>query len=206
VVLGTGALGANRFINRWSRLAVDPERFDDPDLEEMERRGMGAVYTATSDRRPLRSLTPDQRDELLVRHFHPYHTAFADEVDRQLDTHGSCTIVDVHSYPSEALAYELHGADPRPELCIGTHPVHTTDRLRTAVGGLATEHGLGTGFDQPFRGTFVPMRQLGDPRVRSIMLEFRRDTYLDEPTSEPHAGLERLTRFCEAVVAAAGAG
>jgi N-formylglutamate deformylase len=204
MVRGTGALGATRFVNRWSRLVVDPERFDDPAVEEMEAVGMGAVYTATSDRRALRSLTREARDALLARCFHPYHAAFTDQVDRHLAEHGSCTILDVHSYPTEALAYERHGADPRPQLCVGTHPVHTPERLRTMVVDLASEHGFTSGLDTPFRGTFVPTRHLDDPRVRSVMLEFRRDTYLDERDAEPHAGLERVAQLCdEAVVAVA---
>lgn len=205
IVAGTGALGATRFVNRWSRLAVDPERFADPRLEEMEGVGMGAVYTATSDGRPLRTIDPAQREQLLARHFHPYHAAFAAEVDRQLEDHGVCTIIDVHSYPSDALAYERHGTDPRPPLCIGTHPVHTPEGLRATIAGIAQAHGLAWALDVPFRGTYVPLRHLDDPRVRSVMLEFRRDTYLDEVTTEPHAGLARLSRLCEVVVATVAA-
>lgn len=205
LVEGAGSLGATRFVNGWSRLVVDPERFDDPRMEEMEAVGMGAVYTATSDRRTLRSLTPDQREALLTRHFHPYHAAFTAEVDRQLDGHGSCTIIDVHSYPTEPLLYELYADDPRPQLCIGTHPVHTTDRLRGTVIALADHHGLSSRLNMPFRGTFVPTRYLDDPRVRSVMLEIRRDTYLDERTAEPHDGLERIARLCTEVVAAVAA-
>lgn len=202
LVAGTGALGAVRFVNRWSRLAVDPERFADPRREEMEDVGMGAIYTATNDGRRLRRIDPEQREQLLARHFHPYHAAFAAEVDQQLEHHGVCTIIDVHSYPRKALPYERHGADPRPPLCIGTHPVHTPHHLRATVAGIAESHGLCWAFDVPFRGTFVPQRHLDDPRVRSVMLEFRRDTYLDEATSEPHTGLAHLAGLCEAVVAA----
>jgi hypothetical protein len=43
-----------RFANALSRLVVDPERFPD-EREEMRAVGMGAVYTRTSDGRPLRA-------------------------------------------------------------------------------------------------------------------------------------------------------
>ena len=202
LVGGAGALGVTRFVNRRSRLVVDPERFDDPGAEELETVGMGAVYTATSHGLPLRVLTPAGRDELLAAYFHPYHAAFTAWVDRQLEMHGSCLIVDVHSYPSRALPYELRGDGPRPELCIGTDPTHTPDRLRDRVAELADQHGVTTGFDTPFRGTFVPARHIGDPRVRSVMLEIRRDTYLHEPTAELHEGFERMARVCRDVLAA----
>jgi N-formylglutamate deformylase len=202
---GVGALGATRFVNRWSRLVVDPERFTDPAQEEMEAVGMGAVYTATSDRRPLRRLTDAERSALLDRHFHPYHAAFTRLVDHDLARAGTCAIVDLHSYPSTPLPYELHAEGQRPELCIGTHPVHTPRWLRELVVAVAHRHGLRSGFDSPFRGTFVPTPHLGDPRVRSVMLEIRRDTYLDEATGRPHGGEQRLQQLCTEVVAAIAA-
>ncbi len=110
----TGTIGATRFVNRWSRLAVDPERFEDPRLEEMEAVGMGAVYTATSQRYPLREAVPASRADLLERHFHPYHTAFTSLVDRFLTAHGTCVIIDLHSHPTLALPYELHRDRPHP--------------------------------------------------------------------------------------------
>ena len=45
------------FVNRNSRLLVDPERFPD-DREEMLEVGMGAVYLRTTDQRDLRARIP----------------------------------------------------------------------------------------------------------------------------------------------------
>ena len=197
-----GNLGATRFRNNWSRLAVDPERFADPQREEMEAVGMGAVYTATNDRRQLRTLTDTARTDLLDRHFRPYHAAFTAQVDRMLTEHGTCIIIDLHSYPSEALPYELHTDGPRPPLDIGTDARHTPDWLRTLVTDTARDHDLDVAVNTPFSGTFVPLEHLGNPQVHAVMLEIRRDGYLDERTARPHGGEQRLRRFCAAVVAA----
>lgn len=70
--------GATRFVNRYSRLVVDPERFPD-EREERAVRGMGAVCTHGSDRQPIRWITAEERAELVSRFFTPYVTAFATE-------------------------------------------------------------------------------------------------------------------------------
>ncbi len=46
--------GATRVVFPISRLVVDPERFEDDALEPMAARGMGVLYTHTSQRTPLR--------------------------------------------------------------------------------------------------------------------------------------------------------
>lgn len=113
------------------------------------------------------------------------------------------------TWPSHAtapLAYELHGAGPRPEVDIGTDQHHTPSWLRELVIDHVTDAGLGHAQNTPFAGTFVPTRYLGDPRVSSIMLEIRRDTYLDEATARPHDGEARIrdlvTRLAERLAAA----
>lgn len=195
-------LGATRFVNRRSRLVVDPERFPDPDLEVMERRGMGAVYTATTARSPLRDGDPEERRRLLDRYFEPYARAFAELVTDHLDDHGYCTIVDLHSYPSVRLPYEL-GGDERPEVCIGTDRSHTPSWLEGLVVEVASAHDLTTATDTPFSGVYVPLDRYGrDERVTAVMLELRRDTYLDEATASPHEGEVRMRRFVRDVVAA----
>jgi len=105
--------GAWRLINGYSRLVVDPERFPD-EREEMLAVGMGAVYTRTSLGEPLRADDPVAVETLLSGHFRPYAEAFSDLVDARLSTLGRVVIVDVHSYPSRPLPYELHGDGSRP--------------------------------------------------------------------------------------------
>ncbi|HVL80085.1 MAG TPA: N-formylglutamate amidohydrolase [Actinomycetota bacterium] len=174
-------LGGVMFVNGVSRLVVDPERFPDPDRETMEAVGMGAVYTRTSGGRPLR--TPADRDELLARFFEPYAAAFTGVVDRMLETFGSCTIVDVHSYPSQPLPYELPPVQPRPSICLGTDPFHTPAPMIERAEAACAERGLDTARDVPFAGTYVPLRHYRqDPRVSSLMVEVRRDLYMDEAT------------------------
>ena len=168
-----------QFVNRCSRLVVDPERFPD-EREEMLAVGMGAVYTATSHRGPLRAQDSD-RDRLLIgAYFDPYAQALAELVDQRLAGCGSAVIIDVHSYPAVALPYERHADLARPPICLGVDEVHTPDWLLDAARAALSAVGEYR-VNEPFQGTYVPLRHYRhDPRVASIMIEIRRDVYSDE--------------------------
>ena len=179
------------FVNRWSRLVVDPERFADDALEQMASIGMGAVYRSTSQLAPLREPDTDAQRRLVGRFFDPYADAFADLVDQMLDAVGHAIIIDVHSYPSRPLPYEREPNAARPEICLGTDLVHTTPELLDAATKAFA--GFDVGHNTPFAGTYVALRHYQrDPRVWSIMVEARRDTYLDEDTGTHHDGIDRL--------------
>ncbi|MFI0019343.1 MULTISPECIES: N-formylglutamate amidohydrolase [Streptomyces griseus group] len=182
-----------RFVNNLSRLVVDPERFPD-EREEMLAVGMGAVYTHTTHREPLR---PPETDPgpLLESYFHPYAEAMTAAVDARLAATGRAVIIDVHSYPSAPLPYELHGTGPRPAVCLGTDPFHTPPGLLAAAekafGGRVGHDGIG--HDTPFAGTYVPLRHYGtNRRVSALMIEIRRDTYMSEPGGPAGPGLDAL--------------
>ncbi|MGW4034640.1 N-formylglutamate amidohydrolase [Streptomyces sp. NPDC004838] len=178
------------FVNGLSRLVVDPERFPD-EREEMLAVGMGAVYTATTHREPLRPADADPRP-LLERYFHPYARAMTDAVAGRLAATGRAVVVDVHSYPAERLPYELHGNGPRPPVCLGTDAFHTSPELLAHAERAFAGFG-GTGVDSPFRGAYVPLEFYGrDPRVTALMIEIRRDVYMREPGGPPGPGLGAL--------------
>ncbi len=166
------------FVNRLSRLVVDPERFTEPGQEEMDSIGMGAVYTATSALGPLRDVDPAHRADLLARFFTPYAEALADLVSARLDAHGRAVVLDVHSYPRDVLPYERHPDASRPAVCLGFDEQHTPDWLRERATDAFSA--WETAVDEPFAGTYVPLPHYGkDLRVASLMVEIRRDQYLD---------------------------
>ncbi|WP_435613111.1 N-formylglutamate amidohydrolase [Streptomyces sp. bgisy159] len=179
-----------RFVNRLSRLVVDPERFPD-EREEMRAVGMGAVYTRTTHQEVLRAGDGDP-EPLVERYFRPYARAMTRAVAGRLAATGRAVIVDVHSYPAVRLPYELHGDGPRPPVCLGTDSFHTPPWLAAAAREAFAECG-GTGFDSPFAGTYVPLEFYGTvPRVSALMVEIRRDTYMSEPGGPAGPGLSRL--------------
>ncbi|MFI1832582.1 N-formylglutamate amidohydrolase [Streptomyces olivaceoviridis] len=187
-----------QFVNRLSRLVVDPERFPD-EREEMLAVGMGAVYTRTTHKGELRPADTDP-EPLLARYFRPYAAAMSEAVADRLAATGRAVIIDVHSYPAQPLPYELHGSGPRPPVCLGTDAFHTppelTEAARKAFAGCGE-----TGLDSPFAGTYVPLEFYGtDARVGALMVEIRRDTYMTEPGGPAGPGLHRLATALAALV------
>ncbi|MEV3869725.1 N-formylglutamate amidohydrolase [Streptomyces sp. NPDC049906] len=196
--VAAGATAPWRFVNGLSRLVVDPERFPD-EREEMASVGMGAVYTRTTHRAALRAEGFDPAP-LLDRYFHPYAEAMRAAVADRLAATGRAVIIDVHSYPTAALPYELHGDGRRPPVCLGTDAFHTPDAL-TALAGTAFAGFGGCGLNSPFAGTYVPMAHYGrDARVSALMVEIRRDLYMTEPGGAPGPGLDALGGALAALV------
>jgi N-formylglutamate amidohydrolase len=186
-------------VNPVSRFVVDPERFPD-EREEMAAVGMSAVYTHGTRRQPIRAKDAEHRAALLTAFYAPWGAAVQAAVEDRLAATGRAVLLDVHSYPSAPLPYELHGDRPRPAVCLGTDLVHTPSWLL----GAAREEFAAVGtvaVNTPFTGTYVPPAHYRtDRRVHSIMLEVRRDVYLGGPTGPPTPDLQTLAAALAALI------
>ena len=191
------------FINGISRLVVDPERFIDG-TETMDHKGMGAVYTRTSQGEALRQDSTELRDALIDAYFRPYADALAHLVEQVLDSVGRVILIDVHSFPRCRLPYEDASDVPRPPICLGTDSFHTPPWLLSTAQAAFARLGE-SALDTPFSGTYVPLRYYrSDARISSLMVEFRRDLYMDEFTGEADpagivAAADCLTRLIDSV-------
>ena len=171
---------ANNVIFPYSRLLVDVERFADDALELMSERGMGVIYSNGHALNKIRrALTDDERAELIGLYWQ-HHNLLEKSVDQALQQFNKCLIIDLHSYPKLKLPYEASNGE-RPELCIGTDNFHTSDNLVSEITSIASRYKLYTALNTPFAGTLVPLKHFAkEPRVNSVMLEIRRDQYMDE--------------------------
>lgn len=114
--------------------------------------------------------------------------------------HLSYPTVDLHSFARHALPYELGGALRRPEICIGTDDFHTPEELAAGAEALFRAAGLETVRNEPFAGAIVPGAfYRADPRVSSLMIEVRRNLYMDEATGERAAGLRRIAALIDSL-------
>lgn len=192
-----------------SRLVCDVERFPDDADEPMVARGMGMAYTRTSDGTPLRPpLSPEDRRRLVSTLYAPHHARLEAAVAETLASAGHCVIVDAHSFAARPMPHEPDQAPDRPEICIGTDAFHTPAAVLDAAVAAARACGWSVAVDRPFAGSLVPASfYKSDPRVLSVMIEVRRDLYMDETTGERRDGFagvrSGLAVIIEAVAAAA---
>ena len=187
------------FVNHLSRLVVDPERLPDA-YEEMCDVGMGSVYTRTSAGLALRDVDEHAERLLLKRFFTPYAEALADLVDERLSGTGYAVLVDLHSYPMQALPYERHQDARRPPVCLGVDVDHTPAALRDRVFRACS--GIGqVVVNEPYVGSYTPLRHFGrDNRVSSVMVELRRDKYLRNDGSMDPEGARRISDALAAIL------
>jgi N-formylglutamate amidohydrolase len=185
-----------------SRLVVDPERFPEDADEPMSKVGMGVIYERTSHGRVLRRPpTPSVRQRLLETYYIAHHAALEAAVATALKQHGHCTILDMHSFPSRPLPYELDQDWDRPDICIGTDEFHTPEPLTGEFLQRFSVEGLSVVINRPFAGALVPMSYFRkDRRVTSIMVEVNRGLYLDETTGRPGQRFDEIQSMLETVL------
>lgn len=176
------------------RLVVDMERFADDAMETAAQVGMGALYASTTKGAPLRRLTPERRHGLLAQYYAPHHARLDRLAQECIDRSGHCVVLDCHSFPVTPLPTQTSFLDVSPEICIGTDPTHTSPELRDLVVNHFKEYGYSVMVDIPFAGALIPNAFYGkDSRVQSVMVELRRDLYMDETTGDKLPdGFQRL--------------
>jgi len=206
-VIEASPFPASAVINSLSRFVVDVERFDD-ETEEMRAAGMGVLYTNGSQGQRIRHL-----DDLDTPPLEAFYSAYSDTMraltDAAIEQHGRAVIIDVHSYPQRALPYELHDDERRPELCVGFEQAHASDELLAAVAEVFGDFEVRP--NEPFHGAYVPLAHYRtDARVQAVMLEIRRDCYMDERRlvvdEEAFTAIREALRKLVASVAALPAG
>lgn len=189
---------AERMIFPVSRLVVDPERFRNDADEAMAARGMGATYTRLSTGAPLRVLSTADRRQLLEAYYDPHHTRLERAAEQSLSRHGHCLIIDVHSFSATPLPHEPDQTVPRPEVCIGFDQFHSPFANAADIWRECEKNYFRADINRPFNGSIMPQRYWNaDARVRSFMLEIRRDLYMDETTGLKRADFAVIAaRIC----------
>lgn len=171
--------GAAHIRAPFSRVFCDVERFVPDELEPMAAKGMGFYYTHSDDGLPFRDEGP-WKATVKELCYDIHHRAFQRLVNAILDRHGSCIILDAHSFTHMPFKRDLDQTPDRPDICIGTDSFHSPEALVAAVEEVYRSAGLSVKRNSPYAGTIVPLNYYHkDARVSSIMIEINRRLYME---------------------------
>lgn len=113
----------------FSRVFCDVERFADDDKEVMAKYGMGVLYEKSDEGFSLRAIDKSLRQKIMIHHYYPHHTRLYVMVNSQLQKYGTALLLDCHSFPDKPFNRDLDQSPNRPDFNIGTHEIHTTQKL-----------------------------------------------------------------------------
>lgn len=190
------------FKSTMSRMFFDPERFNSEE-EEMNDVGMGVIYTKNHKGENIYSAEPSAEDraERIRKYYDQYSQSFTETVNHVLNRYNEGLILDLHSYSSQPLFYELHGDEERSPLVIGYDSYHTQN-ICDPLSTVSSKAYVST--NTVFKGSYVPLKHYrSDSRVSSVMFEIRKDTYMDESCGnfKPTAYLDAIFDDMETLVA-----
>lgn len=157
----------NIVIFPYSRVFVDVERFNN-ESEEMNKVGMGVLYTHSHDLKPIRIIKDNTN---IIKFYNEHHLKLNSLTKDILEKYNELLIIDLHSYSEIALEYELHKDLERPDICIGIDDLHMDEKLKNKILYIVNESGFNFAINQPFIGSLVPSDYLNDSRVKSVMID-----------------------------------
>ena len=89
----------------------------------------------------------------------------------------------------------------RAATCTGTDAFHTPTEMGTALVNFFETAGLSVTIDQPFSGSIVPMKYWQkEPNVKSVMIEIRRDLYMNEKTSTKSHNFNEMQKTISKII------
>ena len=183
-----------------SRLLVDVERFERDELEIMSKVGMGCIYEKTHDGKSLKNVE-HIKEELITNFYKIHHVNFNKIVNKKLIKNNKVLIIDCHSFPKFPLPYELNQNINRPEICIGTDNFHTSEKLKNLFIEVFKEFNFTIKLNDPFNGSIVPHKYYyKDKRVQSVMIEVRRDLYMNEHSEEKNNKFYYIKTVLEKII------
>ena len=183
-----------------SRLLVDVERFERDELEIMSKVGMGCIYEKTHDGKSLKNVE-HIKEELITNFYKIHHANFTKIVNKKLIKNNKVLIIDCHSFPKFPLPYELNQNINRPEICIGTDNFHTSEKLKNLFIEVFKGFNFSIKLNDPFNGSIVPHKYYyKDRRVQSVMIEVRRDLYMDELTEKKSSNFNEIKNILKKII------
>ncbi len=189
-------IDVNRAVND-----LDPALIDGPWSEllaptDYSRRGMGLIRRDALPGVPMyaAALPAAAVRARIDRCYAPYRARLAALLEELHATHGTVWHINCHSMKSRGNAMNVDSGAARPDLVVSDRRGMTAEPGLTArIVDWFTARGYRVQANDPYQGGDL-VRTFGDPsRGRSsVQIEINRALYMDEATTEPHAGFAPL--------------
>jgi len=165
---------------KYSRLFIDMERFEDDNLEEQYKHGMGWYYTKSPFIDKIIRTENSKKD--ILRLYHEYHNELTDLTNDILSQDGIARIIDCHSFSSETLRFQSSDIH-KPEICLGFEDYHKDEEFIDTFIEEFKDYEIS--FNKPYAGSIVPLKfYKTDKRVKSTMIEINKKLYMNENNFE----------------------
>jgi N-formylglutamate amidohydrolase len=166
-----------QLVANFSRIFCDVERL--PDIEEeMFQCGRGFFYTNRDNGQILRQDVDNFKQYVYNEYYVQHHLKLEQMIAKTIDEVGFATIIDCHSFANTPFETDLNQDINRPDICIGTSETNTPFWLINKIDNLFDLNGFDVRINNPYSGTIVPTKYIGDNRVHSIMIEINRNLYM----------------------------
>lgn len=129
-------------------------------------------------------LTPEQTEERLQKYYDPFYS----NIDSALVGEERVLLIDGHSFDSIGPEKAVDAGKKRPEIMLGTNSFKTVSKpTATRLKALLEAKGFKVKIDNPYgkKGVAgITMRYGNPPAVEAVLIEVRKDLYMNEETLE----------------------
>lgn len=171
---------SNKFKNivkfGYSRLFCDVERYLDDSLEEMSKKGMGALYTKDSNGCVFIKYDKEYREKVIKKYYENHHNKLNNLTRNVLSKYGKCFIIDLHSF-SDELVYKVLSLKDNPDICIGINESGYDKKLLEFTTSYFEKNGYSVKINYPYSGSLIP--NVKDNNIYSMMIEINKRVYLN---------------------------
>ena len=165
----------------------------------MAKLGMGAAYTHLPGGAHYRQVTPERRKEIIRRAYGPHHAQLNKLSQKIVSQHGSCMMIDLHSYSDDLVRKLFVYTENLSDICLGYDDEWFSENDALKLKTYIEKLGYSCALNYPYAGALVPMDFYRDktPGLRSIMLEINRHVYLDGETvrQESVRDISKIIRY-----------
>lgn len=151
--------------------------------------------TTKADLLISKPLSKKLHEKLIKNYFDPFH----EKMERQFSAlkeagHPNIYLMDLHSMPSQGLAFHKDPGQSRPQVVIGDRKGKScSSAFRDLVLTAYKKAGFETALNWPYQGGAITQRYGSDPKGRhSLQVELNRKLYMDENTKQKSPSFPKL--------------